>query len=91
MKSLNAALQQLFKDAGLEEPLKRHTVMKDWSTIVGERIAGVTTPHRVANGVLFVRVKSDAWRHELMFHKPQILKAIAERENQAPIRDIVWL
>ncbi|MCK5147808.1 DUF721 domain-containing protein [bacterium] len=90
MKSLNVVLHKFFKDHGIEESLKRHSVMRDWEEIVGQRIANVTTPHRVSNGILFVRVKSDAWRHELLFHKAKILQTISADKEKATIKDIVW-
>lgn len=90
MKSLNTVLQKFFKDSGLEEPMKRYRVFQDWPELVGERVARVTTPQRVTDGVLFVRVKNDTWRHELLFYKIEILRTIQEKLGSESIRDIVW-
>lgn len=90
MKSLNTVLNQFFKDTGLEKNLDRYSILRDWEEIVGEKVAVVTTPHRVTDGVLFVRVENDAWRHELVFYKADILTTIRGRLGEESIKDIVW-
>lgn len=90
MKSLNVVLSKFFKESGMDSALDRYSILRDWQEIVGERVANVTTPDRVTHGVLFVRVQSDAWRHELIFYKPEILRTIRQRLGEAAIKDIVW-
>ena len=57
----------------------------------GKTIAGHTRPVRVANGKIFVEVKNDAWRNELVYHKKELLEKLNKSLNEDVIRDIVLI
>ncbi len=59
-------LTGVLKSAGLADRVGQAAVVAAWADLVGERIAGAAVPEAVAaDGTLFVRVKSSAWRQEL--------------------------
>jgi predicted nucleic acid-binding Zn ribbon protein len=65
------------------------SVVEEWATLVGPKIASVTTPDAVApDGALFVRVRSAAWMQELQLMSPAILKQLGEHGKK--IKRIVW-
>jgi hypothetical protein len=64
--------------------------MYRWPSIVGERVAAVTTCTGVREGTLFVRVRSAPWRQEISFMKNEILKRIRSQTHCTTISDIVF-
>jgi predicted nucleic acid-binding Zn ribbon protein len=51
-------------------------VIPEWPTLVGPAIAAVTTPVRVADGVLVVGVRSSAWMNELKMMEREIIRQV---------------
>ncbi|MGB9772786.1 MAG: DciA family protein [Bacteroidota bacterium] len=82
---------QLFRQLGLTRRLHQYDVVAQWKEIVGEQIAQVSEATRVENGVLFVHVKSSAWRNELLLRKQEILARIQLRFRGTGIHDIHFL
>ena len=79
-KRVREALQKYLDKAGISEKIEAASVVPDWPRLVGDGIAGVTTPLRVTNGVLVVGVKSSAWLSELKLMEREIIKRVnAER------------
>ncbi len=79
MKSVRAALDDLVDNLGIQKKLKEYDAVRFWDDIVGDHIAKATTPVRIVQGVLVVKVKTSAWRNELTLQK----KALMERLNAA--------
>src|SRR5688500_18519789 len=67
------ALQVLAAETGLSDELRAHRVIVEWADIVGSRIASVAWPEGLNKGVLWVRVKSSPWLHELTLMKGELL------------------
>ncbi|HEY2824119.1 MAG TPA: DUF721 domain-containing protein [Gemmatimonadales bacterium] len=87
--TLGDALQGYLKRAGLSRRMGQAGVVERWATLVGAKIASVAKPDAItADGVLFVRVTSAPWMHELQLMSPQILKQLAE--DGTKIKRIVW-
>ncbi|MDZ7271910.1 MAG: DUF721 domain-containing protein [candidate division KSB1 bacterium] len=86
--SLSAILQELLHNLGLERRVAEQAAIRLWPKAVGEHIAAVTTPVRVRDGVLFVKVKSSVWRQELLFQRRHILANINKIVGDGVIRAI---
>ena len=86
--SIGDAIQKMFRRLGLAKRLRQYTVVTSWHSIVGDRIARVTTPRKVQNGVLFVDVKTGPWRTELVMRKEEIMKKIRESMGRSVLKDI---
>jgi predicted nucleic acid-binding Zn ribbon protein len=71
-------LQSVLKKRGLSGELRAHRLIAPWPKIVGEKIASRSIPDGLHRGVLWVRVDSAAWMHELSF----LRKDIAENANK---------
>jgi predicted nucleic acid-binding Zn ribbon protein len=90
LTTLREALDAYVKRAGIGRRLKQQNVLADWPEIVGPRIAGATTPLRVAeHGTLVVAVRTAAWMQELTLLSPEILRLLARRG--AGIKHIRWV
>jgi hypothetical protein len=55
---------------------RKHRVITEWRTLVGDRIAKRTSPDRFDEGLLWVRVANSAWMHQLSFIKDDLLERI---------------
>ena len=75
-KRVRETLQKYLDKAGIAEKIEAAAVVPEWPELVGEGIAGVTTPLRVSNGVLFVAVRSSAWLSELKLMEREILRKV---------------
>ena len=62
--------------AGLTAVVRSHRIITEWRDMVGERVAARTWPDGLKQGVLWVRVASSAWLHELTLLRAQILDGI---------------
>src|SRR5687767_6975087 len=62
--------------AGLTEVVRAHRIVTEWRDMVGERIAARTWPDGLKDRVLWIRVASSAWLHELTLLRAQILAGI---------------
>lgn len=79
-KHVRETLQKYLEKAGMSEKIEAASVVPEWTQLVGDGIAAVTTPLRVSNGVLFVAVRSSAWLSELKLMEREILRKVnAER------------
>lgn len=87
-QAIGAALKGLFRQLGMTKKLQAYDVITGWEAIVGARIASVAVPKKVVNGVLFVEVKTGAWRTELSMRKHEILGSIHRHVGKKILQDI---
>ena len=82
----------VLKSAGVADRVGQAEVVAAWERLVGERIAGAAVPEAVAaDGTLFVRVKSSAWRQELSLMTPEVLALLNAGRSAGRIKRIRWL
>jgi len=84
-RPIGEALEELVQKLGIKKKLQEYDAVLRWEEIVGQQIARVTVATRITKGILFVRVKSSAWRNELTMRKVEI----KEKLNTALGEDIV--
>jgi predicted nucleic acid-binding Zn ribbon protein len=73
VKPIGSALNELVKGLGIQKKLQEYDAVVYWESVVGERIAQMTTATRILQGVLFVHVKTSTWRNELTLRKKEII------------------
>jgi hypothetical protein len=61
---------------GLQAPVREHRLITEWRDMVGDRVAARTWPDGLKDRVLWVRVASSAWLHELTLLKAQLIAGI---------------
>jgi predicted nucleic acid-binding Zn ribbon protein len=73
---IREALAKYLQKSGIGEQIEAISVIPEWPTLVGPAIAAVTTPVRVADGVLVVGVRSSAWMNELKMMEREIIRQV---------------
>jgi predicted nucleic acid-binding Zn ribbon protein len=87
-KQVRETLQKYLEKAGISEKIEAASVVPEWPRLVGEGIAGVTTPLRVSNGVLIVGVRSSAWMSELKLMEREIISRLNAHKSRGRITAI---
>ena len=87
-RAVGAILQEMVRDLGIDRTLRQYNVITSWPSIVGEKIAGVTTAQRIENGILFVQVSTAPWRAELTMRRMEILEKVNKAAGKQVIREI---
>jgi predicted nucleic acid-binding Zn ribbon protein len=87
-KPLGDALDELVGKLGIKKKLLEYEAVLRWEEIVGEKIARATTATRISRGVLFVSVRTSAWRNELTMRKKEIMLKINSTLGQQVVLDI---
>jgi predicted nucleic acid-binding Zn ribbon protein len=91
METIGHILNKCLNDLGIQKSVKRYRALQIWHDVVGERISKVTEPVRMSDAKLFVKVKNDTWRNEIVFYKKEIIGNINKALGSAVIDDIVFL
>ncbi len=86
--AVSEALASYLKESGLGERIEQAHAVDEWAERVGEKIAAVTEPLRVHNGVLFVGVTSSAWLMELRMMEAEIRRRVNEDRGEGRIEGI---
>lgn len=77
---------ELHKGPGYIDEVK---VINSWKQVVGPFIAAHTIDLSIKNGVLFVRVDSDALRNELNYSRSLLLKNLNDLVGKEVLNEIV--
>lgn len=91
MEKIGRILETYLKDLGIENPIKKYEALTLWSSVVGEKISSITKPERLSDGKMFVKVKNDTWRNELVYHKKSIIVKLNKQLGSEIVRDIVLI
>ena len=84
-------LDQVIKSLGIDTRLRQEMAVTIWPTIVGKRIAAVSEALNMRGGILFVKVKSDVWRNELILQKRRILENLRGKVGEKVVSDIRFI
>lgn len=90
-KALGHSITSLLKSMGIEEKVKEHQAINEWSYIVGENVSKVTKAQNVVNGILFVKVKNSSWRSELIYMRQEILIKIDKTVGRGIIKEVRFI
>jgi predicted nucleic acid-binding Zn ribbon protein len=84
--ALGDVLAGVLAQAGIAERVAQASVVPEWASLVGERIAAVTEPLSVGgDGTLWVAVASHAWMTELSLLEPELLRALNAAKDRPPV------
>lgn len=90
-KALAHSITRLLRNMGIEEKVKEHQAINEWSHIVGENVSKVTKAQNVVNGILFVKVKNSSWRSELIYMRQEILIKIDKTVGRGIIKEVRFI
>lgn len=88
LTKISDVLLKIAKKFDLEIKIVEQTINKNWTKLVGERIASHTKPDTVSYRKLLVHVDSPAWMQQLTFLKEDIIKNINEAAGRQIIKEI---
>ena len=84
--SIADLLAGVLADAGIADRVAQASVVPEWASLVGARIAAVTEPLSVGtDGTLWVAVASHAWMTELSLLEPELLRALNAAKDRPPV------
>jgi predicted nucleic acid-binding Zn ribbon protein len=87
-KPIGTVLEKVFADLGLGQRLREEEVRGAWHEIVGDFIARHSSPQRLVDGVLHVRVLQPSMLYELdRTLRPEIVTKLKRRFGRT-IRDV---
>ena len=85
-------VEAFLDEQGVGHQVRRVQVLEAWHQVVGSAIADVTNARSVADGTLFVEVRSSAWISELNMIKRDILVRLNEdRQRDSQIEKLVFV
>ena len=87
-KIIGSAIDELVNVLGIQKKLQEYDAVVYWESVVGERVAQMTTATRILQGVLFVHVKTSTWRNELTLRKKEIINKLNMTIGSNAVKDI---
>lgn len=87
-RPLGHVLADLVDRAGLRERLDAERAVLAWAEVGGPAVAGVTEQAWMRDGVLTVKVRSAAWRHQLQFQREAWRDRLNEHLGRAVVREV---
>ena len=91
VERIGNTIRQFIKELGINRHIQKYQALMMWPEIVGKRISEVTEPQRLTDGKIFVKVKNDSWRNELVFQKLEIINKINGQFGSVVVEDIIFL
>ncbi|MBN2104403.1 DUF721 domain-containing protein [bacterium] len=91
METLGHVLKSTLKELGIESSLRRYQTLEVWSGVVGPKISEIAEPQALRGGKLIVRVKNDVWRHELLYHLPDIIIQLNRKVGMQAVEEIILI
>jgi len=91
MEHIKNTIERIFSNAGIDKKVKQFSIASNWKELVGDDIYYVTHIVNISKGRIFIKVKNDSWRNELVFYKKEIIDKINRRLGEEQITDIVLL
>lgn len=87
--SVGSLIAKAMQGLGLGSRVKESEVLQAWKETVGEFISAHSTPSRLRDGVLYVRVLQPSVHFELeRVWKPQIVEKLRTRFGPKTVRDV---
>jgi predicted nucleic acid-binding Zn ribbon protein len=85
---LGEILPETLKKKALHLPMKDRPLIDAWNRAVGFQIGSKAQPDRLRDDVLYVRVATSVWMHELQFMKQDIIAKLNGILKGSPITQI---
>ena len=89
VKPLGELIKEFYEQHRGSEYLDEVKLVESWPKVVGPFIATHTIDLSIKNGVLYVRVDSDALRSELSYSKSLLMKNLNEMVGKEMLTEIV--
>lgn len=70
---LESVIKSFISENHLESVMDFVKISKNWSQLVGERLAPFCEPKEIKNKILYIKTKSSVWRNEVFFLRSDIV------------------
>ena len=88
---ISQAIQELLKTQHLKPKFDEANVIASWERIVGNAIAKRTKRIYVRNKVLFVELQSPSLKHDLGYHKQDMMDLFKKEFGDGVVGEIVFM
>ncbi len=85
---VGSVLEKTLKKMSLKGKLKEHEVWNVWNSVVGEQVSRHAQPDFIRNRILFVKVSSSPWMHQLYYMGKGIVEALNKKLGAHVIEEI---
>lgn len=85
---LGDILPETLRKKSIHLPMKDRPLIDAWNRAVGPQIGAKAQPDRLRDDVLYVRVSTSVWMHELQFMKQDIIARLNEVLGSAAVSQI---
>ena len=85
---VGSILERALKKMSLDGKLKEQEIWNVWNRVTGEHVARHAQPDFMRNGILFVRVSTSSWMHQLSYMSQGIMEALNQRLGAPIVREI---
>ncbi len=89
VKPLGELIKAFYEERRGSEYMDEMKAVSLWPQVVGSFIASHTIDVSIKNGVLYVRVDSDALRNELNYTRSSLMKDLNNLVGKAVVQEIV--
>lgn len=84
LEKLGDFLEKALKRKKISIDIMDHDVRTAWKKAVGPQISAQSDPFKFKNGMLYIKITTPAWMHELQFMKQEIMDRLnAELEKES--------
>jgi predicted nucleic acid-binding Zn ribbon protein len=87
-KKIDRILSSLIGQKRWQRGLTEAEITRNWSDLVGAKIAEHSTPSELKRGRLVVACDHDVWRTELQFLKPELLQKLESELGEGVVKEI---
>ena len=90
-EKIGKTIEKILINHGLDKKVKESDIINFWSEATGKKISEMTTPLKVLDGKLFIKVANPSWRSELMLVRPKIIEKINSRIGSQILKEIIFV
>lgn len=92
LQQADDVLCSAFKQLRVAKKIKKYSALPPWEQVVGETLARVSKPEKIANNnVLVIRVIDGAYSHELSLKKQEIIEKLFQLSPTLAIEDLRFI
>ena len=90
-KNISSILGSILNNYGLKKPIERERIIDNWDDIVGNALSKQCKPVKIENDVLFLEVKNNVWKNELLLRHIELLDLIKSKFDSRVVKKIRFL
>jgi len=89
--SIEKVMNKMLENLNLTKRIKENQAINIWPSVVGSEISKVTKPLYIKQSILYIKVKNDVWRNEIIYQKKNIMDKINDELSGKFVREIKFI